>query len=499
MLMSENSLIDFKNFVVVTRDSGYKTTASALAELIDNAIEANASIVDIEIKKNVENSVRDYEVIIVDNGLGMTKDELDLSLQFGGTTRFNSRNNFGRYGMGLPNSSLSQCRRVEVISWKNKSEIFKNYLDIDEIIENNQSYANTSQGISSIDYSVTTKSGTIVTWKKCDRLSFKYSKNLLKHIKFELARIFRYALWRGVQIRIENQSIIAFDPMFLRKGLNLVGAKPFGQEINYEVRIPGNEQKTSTVKVRFVELPIKNWAMLSNDEKRRNQITKSAGVSVLRSEREIDYGWFFFGDKRKENYDDWWRCEILFTPELDELFGVTHTKQEIKQTEFLNKIIVSDLEQIARELNKRVRLKFIELKKNHPSSYAKTQLERTDIYQPELKYLRKSPKNNIVISDIKGFKYEILSQALTDNIFFDIERIDDNMVLIINTNHLFHERIFRALHDKKIKSVAEFIKVMELVMFAAARSELSFNSSKEVEVISNFKREWSAQLKTFIS
>ena len=127
-------------------------------------------------------------------------------------------------------------------------------------------------------------------------------------------------------------------------------------------------------------MPVQEWAKMSNEGKRKNQITKCAGVTILRAEREIDYGWFFMGEKRKENYDDWWRCEISFSPDLDEVFGVTHTKQEIKQTEFMNKILVPDLEQTASVLNNRVRLQFIELKKIHPIVFAKHQLEQTDIY-----------------------------------------------------------------------------------------------------------------------
>jgi hypothetical protein len=45
--------------------------------------------------------------------------------------------------------------------------------------------------------------------------------------------------------------------------------------------------------------------------------------------REIDKGWYFMGKKRQENYDDWWRCEVRFPPAIDELFGVTHSKQGI--------------------------------------------------------------------------------------------------------------------------------------------------------------------------
>ena len=86
-------------------------------------------------------------------------------------------------------------------------------------------------------------------------------------------------------------------------------------------------------------LPVEEWCSLSNEEKNAHGISKGAGVSVVRGGREIDCGWYFMGSKRKENYDDWWRCEISFSPELDELFGVTHTKQKIYPNEMLESIL----------------------------------------------------------------------------------------------------------------------------------------------------------------
>src|SRR6266536_2486770 len=130
--MNQQTLVNFQNFIIATRDSGYKNTASALAELVDNAIEAGATKVDIEIHKLNDQEVEQYEVLITDNGKGMSESELNLALQFGGSSRFNSRNQLGRYGMGLPNSSLSQCRRVEVLTWTRKSNFLSNYLDVDE-------------------------------------------------------------------------------------------------------------------------------------------------------------------------------------------------------------------------------------------------------------------------------------------------------------------------------------------------------------------------------
>ena len=48
----------------------------------------------------------------------MDAETLTEALRFGGTTSFNSRKGLGRFGMGLPNASLSQARRVDVYTWQ---------------------------------------------------------------------------------------------------------------------------------------------------------------------------------------------------------------------------------------------------------------------------------------------------------------------------------------------------------------------------------------------
>src|SRR5439155_17466117 len=186
---------------------------------------------------------------------------------------------------------------------------------------------------------------------------------LTRRLRTELGRLFRYQLWAGKRLLVNGEKVISFDPLFEHEGINLTGAKPFGPELSYEVEIPrASPARTSLINVRFTELPVDKWHSLSNVEKNTQGIAKNAGVSVIRAGREIDRGWFFMGQKRKENYDDWWRCEVHFEPALDELFGVTHTKQEIHPTEKLLSILVPDLEKIARELNARARRAFLKVK-----------------------------------------------------------------------------------------------------------------------------------------
>src|SRR5205814_2635146 len=128
-----------------------------------------------------------------------------------------------------------------------------------------------------------------------------------------------------------------------------------GERLTYLLESSGRPGK---IEVRFAELPVDRWHDLSSEEKRRLGVTNAPCVSVMRAGREIDRGWFFMGGKRRENYDDWWRCEVSFEPELDELFGITHSKQGINPDASLAELLGRDLEPVARALNARVRRTF---------------------------------------------------------------------------------------------------------------------------------------------
>src|SRR5437660_1644911 len=123
-----NSLVVIDHFIQATRDSGYKGTPSAIAELVDNAIQAGATRVVINIAPNEAVADGSLHVEVVDNGSGMDSATLQQALRFGGSTNFNDRHGLGRYGMGLPNSSFSQTRRVEVYTWRSPRSTIASFL-----------------------------------------------------------------------------------------------------------------------------------------------------------------------------------------------------------------------------------------------------------------------------------------------------------------------------------------------------------------------------------
>jgi hypothetical protein len=516
-LVPRYPIVALNRFIEATRDSGYKNTSAAIAELIDNSFEADASIVEIVISELNVSAKRELNVIVIDDGCGMSPSVLRLALQFGGSTRFNSRSGVGRYGMGLPNSSLSQGRRVDVYSWTQFAVVWWSYLDVDEIATGAiQSVPKPVRVcLKTVDYIVDNKNGsphgTVVVWSKCDRLNHKKVKTLTAKLHIELGKTFRKQIYSGKTIKINGEAVQPIDPLSLNGGANLQGATQYGPTLKYEIQVPGSASRThtSSVLVTFSELPIEQWHNLSNDDKRMYGISKGAGVSVLRGNREIDYGWFFMGAKRKENYDDWWRCEVQFDADLDELFGVTHMKQGIRPTEELLSILAPDVERIAHDIHSRVRSRFLRLKANETISPAQSIAARRD-------YLLAPPSNKLLSvvcaskynitngrkvnlkQTLPGLTYRIEHKAIREVSFFIPIVHNGEIVLILNEEHPFYQQVYTSVVE--VPPVTKsFRQSLELMLFAAARAEYSEQDGIQRGWAIKYRESWSNILAAFLS
>jgi hypothetical protein len=351
-----HSIVALEQFIQATRDSGYRGTTSTVAELVDNSLEAGASKVSIDTGPSVE--VDFLELIVRDDGIGMSRSTLRQALRFGGSSRFANRSGLGRYGMGLPNASLNQSRRVSVYTWKQPDVVWMTYLDIDEIAEGATEDVPVPRRVKASAVpggSPSSKSGTVVHWGRCDRLDNRRPGTIHRKLKVGLGRAFRHFIWKGAVILVDGDSVVPIDPLFVRAD-SLTTGGVLEREWSCEVRDTMDPASpVGVVSVRFSSLPVLTWSRWSKAEKRQRGITNGAGVSIVRGGREVDYGWFFMGGKRRQNYDDWWRCEISFEPVLDEAFGITHTKQQIRPAVHLKEALTPFIEQAARELHGRVR------------------------------------------------------------------------------------------------------------------------------------------------
>jgi len=353
--------------VKAMRDNGYKNAAYALAELMDNSIQAGAEHVELlcaeqttQLAKRQRRRV--HQIAVLDDAQGMDRDTLQIALQFGNGTRLDPANQYGigRFGMGLPASSISQCQRVEVWTWQNglESAIYT-YLDLDEIAA--QTMTDVPEPVAKAIPALWKQvgrawgeSGTLVVWSRLDRMMWRTATALFDNSEFVIGRMYRRFLVDGrVTIRFaafdeaNPKSVTANllakpnDPGYLMIGTSTPSPwddKPLFEswgdgEVVHKINFRGEPHE---VKIRYsvaTEEARAGHNPGSRDYGRH--AARNTGLSIVRAERELelDEGW----SDPSEPRDRWWGIEIEFPPSLDEIFGVTNNKQHAHNfSEFAN-------------------------------------------------------------------------------------------------------------------------------------------------------------------
>jgi anti-sigma regulatory factor (Ser/Thr protein kinase) len=516
----EASIIAVDKFIQATRDSGYKGTDSAVAELVDNALQAGARNVAISISDASGDPKWPLRVSVLDDGCGMDRTTLRQALRFGGSSRFNDRSGFGRYGMGLPNSSLSQARHLDVFTWRRPKSILCSYLDVDEIADRKMTVVPEPEPASLPNWCREPKStsGTMVIWTGCDRLDHRRVSTLVRKLSGSLGRVFRYFLWDGVRILVNGTVVQPTDPLYVAENAPTPGGRLFCEPVNYQIEARssnGTSDGVGTVVIRFTELPVHAWHGLSNDEKRELGIANGAGVSVVRANREIDFGWFFMGRKRRENYDDWWRCEVRFDPILDEAFGITHTKQQIRPQEYLLEILSPDVENMAKALNSRVRQAHLEIQASERVADVERLVgERDHLLRPlprpktpdqQVAMFDQLAKRHPAIKDgdaagVNGsVRYRIVEDRMKDTCFYSFVAKDSQFVLVLNPDHPFYRTVYRPLVESDKKESGSLRQQIDLLLLSAARAEALATSAKERDALTRQRRVWSDTLATLLN
>lgn len=372
------------------RNTGYKSIECAMAEIIDNSIQANAKNIFVIVSEEI-NPKTGYkyvsEIAFLDNGDGMNNEEIEGCLGIGYSTR-TDRKGMGRFGVGLPQASLYACPSVEVYSWQNGYDNCKKvFLDINLVKDGEQTeiedpvmQAIPEKYFKYLSYKVISENGTkeydfrnkgtFVLWKNCDRVIPKTINFLFNKLDFTLGQKFRYFINEEKScIRLiahENQDftreIMPNDPLMLMKPNYVLGNpnnpgiisprhntnctetifEPYNKCSNGIMKYPikyidmeTNEVKESNVQIRFSKVKdifYDKTAISGNPGKTKmgEHVKKLEGISIVRANREIDFGQFNFYENINQPQHRWWGCEIKFEPELDEAFGVANNKQHVE-------------------------------------------------------------------------------------------------------------------------------------------------------------------------
>lgn len=348
-------------FVRGMRDIGYKSTAFAMAELIDNSIQASATKVDVVF--GFEKGSKPSQIAILDDGHGMTPKMTRASLIWGAGTRGNRKDGFGKYGYGLPTASISQCFRVEVYSKTSGTDWYRGYLDVDEIRNGTWTQGNRIQTpveqVAELPEFVKNhmekdkrwanlEHGTIVVWDRLDpdRVDYRRREALRNKLVTDLGVIYRNFIG-PTPLKVDDVAVQPCDPLFLTEGFRYYDVDE-DRAVELPPAVVDVKDRTSGdvighMRVRFAQMPATFFR--KPDYKRTNKPGKNTnerleiadanhGIIFCREGRQIDV----IRPPRKlasfnATTDRYWGVEVDFDASLDEMFSITTSKQQVTPDE----------------------------------------------------------------------------------------------------------------------------------------------------------------------
>ena len=609
------------------RSSGYKSTVYAMAEIVDNSVDAKANHIKIilfekEVYTGSKRRMQLDKIVIADNGTGMKEKIMNTCLTFSEGEGKNDRR-IGAFGVGLPNSSISCGRRVEVFSKLNSSDWKYVFLDIDDqlsraepgyepAIDKAPVFKNSE--INFGDFS------TLIVWSNLDRLDVARASTLQERAKKLLGRIYRYKLNEGLRISFtiyrddkkkpthEEEDIIPYDPLFTTDKENYLTSEvwkwayqedPRGKtpdlshlkefnsmyyyrkhtenceknktnvplfqkfddfwDVPYEVKFNGKTYKWK-MRASFAHSTISNPGVRSGGGtelgrkigEKMNGSThfRSANIFFVRAGREIDFGSYGLYTVTDEK-NRFWSIEIHFDSDLDELMGISNTKQSVMfkyiktsdldpfdeiseiplgmQREILwskmSESIVRAIKGMRKNLNDYAR----EFKRLRDSYINNSQTDVDPIPTPEPAVIQLIPKDipwtedqiNEVSKYLKekymSVEFDLIKNQVTkfatgltrtiviyapneSGNLFELTEKRGKLITVINSNHIYYKNIIDPL---KTNNRSKIFAISIEMLIASAALEMDRlkqeNSEKYEQPLNNYLLQLSSRLNEFIS
>ena len=279
--------------MTTARSFGNYDLAAALADLVDNSIQAGAKNVWVHFEPHND----DVTVRVRDDGCGMSRSSLIAAMKPASRNPEEPRDllDLGRFGWGLKSASLSQARVLTVVSWID-SDINAARWDIDDLDDWSMELLQGEDAIALLERRLDSATGTEVIWTRCDRLydagleatvDERLNEKIL-HAKKQLSLTFhRYlAGERGRQLAIHLQGtpIEPVDPFMT--------THPATQSLDEE-RIAVKDGENIFVKPyvipHFSKLTVEERRVLGGEE----GLVRNQGFYVYRNRRLIIHGTWF--------------------------------------------------------------------------------------------------------------------------------------------------------------------------------------------------------------
>jgi hypothetical protein len=484
------------------RDTGYEFK-TAVADILDNSIAANATRIDVLLVRDAEGEVT---FSVADNGDGMDETGLRNAMRYGSSRR-PSAASLGKFGMGLKTASTAFCRCLSVISRNHgDAPLLMATWDLDYVVKEGEWKLQWNDQIdpdftAQLNQIAPQQSGTVVVWQKVDRLTRPYkipggkaAQNAFERTEEELrhhiAKVYQRYLDPAdkrtkakVEITLNGEKVEPWDPF-------VTGFSELVAEQEMEVELP--EGGDATFIVRAFVLPRRD-EILDEVQRERAQITNvNQGVYVYRENRLIhDASWL--GMFVKEPHGTLLRVEFSFDHRLDQAFQVDIKKSQILLNPALydwlkEKFLTAPRRQadsVYREgMKKKVGGKAVGA---HTSSNTNIKEKEAQVGGPTVSDVNAS-KNEVMLHNSKGeMKLKVpvmgaerpgevsvkVSDNVPDGLLYRPVIIDKHRAVEISSRHPYYERVYVPNLERNTTVMG-----MDSLLWALAVAELDITSSE---------------------
>ena len=366
-----------RRLITSLRDMGYEFS-TAIADLVDNSIEAGATSVSIDI----EFEGGDSWVRLSDNGCGMTPATLREAMRYGSARRYGDED-LGKFGLGLKVASLSQCRHLSVASRTNRdrAEISAYCWDLEHIQKTNRwelIAVSRESGGSQLFGPLKDSAGTVVLWKRLDRIlgyrhpdgesARKRLSGMTRDVQGHLAMVFHRLLSgeapgrRRLAILVNGQPVAPWDPFArdepaTRKlapvSVGVAHGGVRGEMILEPFVLPHQAAFSSVDNFKRASGPA-NW-------------NQQQGFYVYRSHRLIQCGgWCRI--RTLDEHTKLARVALRFSPQLDDAFRVNVSKMRVELPQGMREQISELITPVTRLANETYRRSAPAFARQRPST-----------------------------------------------------------------------------------------------------------------------------------
>lgn len=527
-------LIDPGRFIHSMRDFGIGTI-EAINEYVDNSIDAGANDIWISLFQNSEGN---KTLIIEDNGSGIKKENLRQILRYGGRVD-RAGTNVGKFGFGLPASSICQSDRTDI--WTNHEDeddgFYHSFLDVDYLSDHGDIPDKEQEGIPADRYDLnldpSADQGTVIILRELRNPDYVQVSTLERHIKEKIGQVQRHQMNNGVEIHVNDNSAIPIrDPMMMIESSKEV--QEYGHSDIWsegEIEFEGEDQ-SGTIEYKTVILPIKSLQSLTKKERGKLGVNQDGqGFYLVRNKREIKGGntLSLFTRNNDLNY---FKCELRFSEDLDDAFGIETNKSRCSLSDplrhQLKKELGGQISDIRNEIKKRKNelqdtdedtfdpaekafnesstwmppnaTEVNEEKKKNQEEEAAEKLsdiqEKLENDEGDREYLKELQYRLERIKETDGHVYEFVVEAPAENGFYGYENRGKLLKTQINPNHIFYKEILSDLEDSNNPLDQIY---WELFLMALVKAENEARNEDQQRFFEMLRQNLSSTLSTLLS